>query len=403
MSEDQTCPGPVASSSGRAGPGGWPARGVPRPAGLVVAGRDGAGAVPLRRGMTVRVVAVADTAPGADVSTGARGGPAVGDLGDVPAAVVGGPADLAFAVGQHHHLPEPVVDPGGRAQRGRWAHRGQVPGRVVAVAGAVTVAVRAGAHLPGPSTAADPRLTLVAVDRRDPTGARRWGDRADQTHPVIGRGGGLALGVGQAVVQVCRPRDRGAGWAGLSAGGVAEAGPTPAHARRVRAHAAGVTTRGGPRGPGAGLQPGRGALRERPGRRPHVQRDHGLNAQGPSVFEVLLDPGVLVVGVTVTPTSPGARLRCNHLALFDMADPQRAAKTAIGMGCGPGRASLTLAAAGLDVLAVDTDEPFLRELSAASASAGLSDRDPRVVEVASVMLACQAAIGSVAYRSSTSK
>ena len=47
---------------------------------------------------------------------------------------------------------------------------------------------------------------------------------------------------------------------------------------------------------------------------------------------------------------------------------------AVDVGCGPGRSALALAAAGLDVLAVDTHQPFLDELEVAARAAGLADR-----------------------------
>ncbi len=52
----------------------------------------------------------------------------------------------------------------------------------------------------------------------------------------------------------------------------------------------------------------------------------------------------------------------------------RPGQRAVDVGCGPGRASLVLAGAGLDVLAVDTHAPFLAELDAAARAAGFTDR-----------------------------
>ncbi len=52
----------------------------------------------------------------------------------------------------------------------------------------------------------------------------------------------------------------------------------------------------------------------------------------------------------------------------------RAGQRAVDVGCGPGRASLVLADAGLEVLAVDTHAPFLAELDAAANAAGVTDR-----------------------------
>ncbi len=47
---------------------------------------------------------------------------------------------------------------------------------------------------------------------------------------------------------------------------------------------------------------------------------------------------------------------------------------AVDVGCGPGRSSLVLAAAGIDVVAVDTHQPFVEELDAAARAAGLHER-----------------------------
>ena len=51
-----------------------------------------------------------------------------------------------------------------------------------------------------------------------------------------------------------------------------------------------------------------------------------------------------------------------------------AGQRAVDVGCGPGRSALVLAAAGLDVLAVDTHQPFLDELEVAARAAGLACR-----------------------------
>jgi len=52
----------------------------------------------------------------------------------------------------------------------------------------------------------------------------------------------------------------------------------------------------------------------------------------------------------------------------------RPGQRAVDVGCGPGRSALVLAAAGLEVLAVDTHPPFLAELDPAAGAAGLTDR-----------------------------
>ncbi|MGH4015691.1 MAG: class I SAM-dependent methyltransferase [Pseudonocardiaceae bacterium] len=59
----------------------------------------------------------------------------------------------------------------------------------------------------------------------------------------------------------------------------------------------------------------------------------------------------------------------------------------VDMGCGPGRSSLVLAAAGLDVVAVDTHQPFLDELTTAARTAGLAARvHPLNASIAAVPL-----------------
>jgi len=60
--------------------------------------------------------------------------------------------------------------------------------------------------------------------------------------------------------------------------------------------------------------------------------------------------------------------------LLDLAGPLPEAARALDVGCGPGRASLVLAAAGARVTAVDLHEPFLQRARRAAAVAGLADR-----------------------------
>lgn len=60
--------------------------------------------------------------------------------------------------------------------------------------------------------------------------------------------------------------------------------------------------------------------------------------------------------------------------LLDLAGPLPDRARALDVGCGPGRASLVLAAAGARVTAVDLHEPFLRRARRAAAEAGLADR-----------------------------
>ncbi|MGY1689275.1 class I SAM-dependent methyltransferase [Geodermatophilus sp. SYSU D01105] len=61
-------------------------------------------------------------------------------------------------------------------------------------------------------------------------------------------------------------------------------------------------------------------------------------------------------------------------ALLALADPLPADTRALDIGCGPGRASLVLAAAGIRVTAVDLHEPFLRRARRAAADAGEAAR-----------------------------
>ncbi|MGY1659772.1 class I SAM-dependent methyltransferase [Geodermatophilus sp. SYSU D00705] len=60
--------------------------------------------------------------------------------------------------------------------------------------------------------------------------------------------------------------------------------------------------------------------------------------------------------------------------LLGLAGPLPAEPRALDIGCGPGRASLVLAAAGVRVTAVDLHEPFLRRARQAAADAGLTNR-----------------------------
>ncbi|RBY78347.1 SAM-dependent methyltransferase [Geodermatophilus sp. TF02-6] len=60
--------------------------------------------------------------------------------------------------------------------------------------------------------------------------------------------------------------------------------------------------------------------------------------------------------------------------LLDLARPLPAAPRVLDIGCGPGRASLVLAAAGARVTAVDLHEPFLHRVRRAATDAGLCDR-----------------------------
>lgn len=69
--------------------------------------------------------------------------------------------------------------------------------------------------------------------------------------------------------------------------------------------------------------------------------------------------------------APGSDVTTRRM--FDALDAPAGAR-AVDIGCGPGRASLVLAAAGLDVLAVDTHQPFLDELDTAARAAGVRDR-----------------------------
>jgi SAM-dependent methyltransferase len=60
--------------------------------------------------------------------------------------------------------------------------------------------------------------------------------------------------------------------------------------------------------------------------------------------------------------------------LLDLTAPLPSSPRALDIGCGPGRASLVLAAAGARVTAVDLHEPFLRRTRAAARDAGLAAR-----------------------------
>ena len=61
-------------------------------------------------------------------------------------------------------------------------------------------------------------------------------------------------------------------------------------------------------------------------------------------------------------------------ALLELTAPLSASPRALDVGCGPGRASLVLAAAGARVTAVDLHEPFLRRTRAAARDVGLAAR-----------------------------
>jgi SAM-dependent methyltransferase len=60
--------------------------------------------------------------------------------------------------------------------------------------------------------------------------------------------------------------------------------------------------------------------------------------------------------------------------LLDLTAPLPSSPRALDVGCGPGRASLVLAAAGARVTAVDLHEPFLHRTRAAAQGAGLAGR-----------------------------
>ena len=60
--------------------------------------------------------------------------------------------------------------------------------------------------------------------------------------------------------------------------------------------------------------------------------------------------------------------------LLDLTAPLPPSPRALDVGCGPGRASLVLAAAGARVTAVDLHEPFLHRTLAAARDAGLAAR-----------------------------
>jgi SAM-dependent methyltransferase len=61
-------------------------------------------------------------------------------------------------------------------------------------------------------------------------------------------------------------------------------------------------------------------------------------------------------------------------ALLQLAQPVPDRPRALDVGCGPGRSSLVLAAAGARVVAVDTHEPFLRRLGRTASERGMADR-----------------------------
>jgi len=60
--------------------------------------------------------------------------------------------------------------------------------------------------------------------------------------------------------------------------------------------------------------------------------------------------------------------------LLELTAPLPASPCALDVGCGPGRASLVLAGAGVRVTAVDLHEPFLRRTRSAAQDAGLAGR-----------------------------
>lgn len=68
--------------------------------------------------------------------------------------------------------------------------------------------------------------------------------------------------------------------------------------------------------------------------------------------------------------APG--LDATTLYLYKSASSPRG--TALDIGCGPGRSTLVLAKEGLDVIALDTHQPFLDELEAAAKKQGLDTR-----------------------------
>jgi SAM-dependent methyltransferase len=61
-------------------------------------------------------------------------------------------------------------------------------------------------------------------------------------------------------------------------------------------------------------------------------------------------------------------------ALLALAEPLPPHPRVLDVGCGPGRSALVLAAAGAQVAAVDTHEPFLRRLRRAAADRDLTGR-----------------------------
>lgn len=89
-------------------------------------------------------------------------------------------------------------------------------------------------------------------------------------------------------------------------------------------------------------------------------------------------------------------------ALISMLD-LRSGQRVLDVGCGPGRHSLGLAAAGLDVVGVDISEPFVALADEAGEKAGLTDRlrfevgDARALafdsEFDAVISLCQGAFG----------
>ncbi|WP_281284519.1 class I SAM-dependent methyltransferase [Nonomuraea diastatica] len=69
---------------------------------------------------------------------------------------------------------------------------------------------------------------------------------------------------------------------------------------------------------------------------------------------------------------PGSDATTRRLLALARPLPER--PKVLDLGCGPGRASLLLAAAGAEVTAVDTHQPYLDELREAAARRGLAER-----------------------------
>ncbi|NBE93807.1 class I SAM-dependent methyltransferase [Nonomuraea sp. KC401] len=73
--------------------------------------------------------------------------------------------------------------------------------------------------------------------------------------------------------------------------------------------------------------------------------------------------------------------------LLALARPLPGRPKVLDLGCGPGRASLLLAAAGAEVTSIDTHQPYLDELREAAARRGLAERI-RTVNVSMAELPC---------------